>query len=166
LELYRSTVAAKAVLAACFTQASETYHHWKVFAARGACIEFDKKSLLMALKAIDGLKFGMVKYFEIKRLSKEPQHIEQLPFLKRYPYRDEQEFRVIYTTDRKDTSMAIPFPLVAVRRITLSPWFTEEEIQAGKRAVRQIDGCSKINVYRTTVLENENWKSALRACRS
>ena len=42
----RST--AKSVLALCFAETFETYHHWRVFASGrdGVCIEFDKQKLL------------------------------------------------------------------------------------------------------------------------
>jgi hypothetical protein len=40
----------KTVLALCFTQATEHYHHWHVFAggSSGVCIGFDRDALLKA----------------------------------------------------------------------------------------------------------------------
>jgi hypothetical protein len=44
---YKERKSAKSVLALCFAEASETYHHWRVFShgSDGTCIEFDKGHL-------------------------------------------------------------------------------------------------------------------------
>jgi hypothetical protein len=45
LDQYRLKKKLRTVLALCFTQAGETYHHWRVFAdgTGGACISFHKE---------------------------------------------------------------------------------------------------------------------------
>ena len=45
---YKRLKQAKTVLALCFAETTETYHHWRVFShgADGVCIEFDKDRLL------------------------------------------------------------------------------------------------------------------------
>jgi hypothetical protein len=49
---YKRLKHAVAVLALCFTESDETYHHWKVFShgKDGVCIEFDKPRLLRIWK--------------------------------------------------------------------------------------------------------------------
>jgi len=44
LTLYRDKKSLKSVLALCFTEVNETYHHWSVFAAgsSGICIRFKR----------------------------------------------------------------------------------------------------------------------------
>ena len=51
LTLYREKKSLETVLALCFTQTSETYHHWRVFAegSSGISITFDKDRLLSAM---------------------------------------------------------------------------------------------------------------------
>src|ERR1051325_5390939 len=50
LELYRRKKKLKGLVACCFTQAPETYHHWKVYAPCGACVEFGTEKLLAAFE--------------------------------------------------------------------------------------------------------------------
>ncbi|HEY1711006.1 MAG TPA: hypothetical protein VGG10_22265 [Rhizomicrobium sp.] len=166
LELYKKRTGAKSVAAVCFTQADETYHHWKVFAATGACVAFDRVRLVRALKGIEGLKTGSVRYREIRKLARTPPSVAQLPFLKRYPYRDENEFRLVFAADDADfPERAFPIPLASIRRITLSPWLSHEELADAKRTIKKIAGCGNLKVYRTTVLDNRDWKRALAAAR-
>ncbi len=110
LKRYKCVKEAESLLALCFSLASETYHHWKVFADKqdGVCIEFDKKLLEKDLG-----KFGktltqgqeifhqQVEYKNIKKIK--PQKIEQdkLPFLIRWPFQDENEYRIVYV-DKQD----------------------------------------------------------------
>jgi len=48
LAQYKERTNASSVLALCFAEASETYHHWRVFSSGGdgVCIEFDRPKLL------------------------------------------------------------------------------------------------------------------------
>ena len=52
LALYREKQRLASVLALCFTQVTETYHHWRVFAngASGIAISFHRKQLLDAIR--------------------------------------------------------------------------------------------------------------------
>jgi len=165
LELYARRIRAKSVLACCFTQASETYHHWKVFAKDGVCIEFSKERFLHAFDRIADVKLGTVQYREIRKLAKAPPRVEQLPFLKRYPYRDENEFRIVYSGREVLEERSFAFPLSSVRRITLSPWLPVEQVAREKVAIKRIAGCARLPVYRSTVLDNRDWKKALSASR-
>jgi len=161
IDLYRRRIGAKAIAAVCFTQASETYHHWKVFAPHGACIEFDKARLLAVFKGLPGVRQGAVRYREIARLKQQPPNEADLPFLKRHPYRDEREYRVLYVGGGEPS---FPVPLAAIRRITLSPWLTPEQVARERRAMKTIK--ASLKVYRTTVLENADWKAALGKSRA
>jgi hypothetical protein len=55
-------------------------------------------------------------------------------------------------------------PLAAIRRITLSPWLTPEQVARERRAMKTIK--ASLKVYRTTVLENADWKAALGKSRA
>jgi hypothetical protein len=52
LSQYKEKKKLKSVLALCFSQTAETYHHWRVFSSgpSGVCIVFDREQLLGALK--------------------------------------------------------------------------------------------------------------------
>src|SRR5579863_223188 len=103
LTLYRQKENFASVLALCFTQESETYHHWRVFAdgASGVCISFHRKELLEAAKKQPGLRARSVRYLKLKEIGAEPLETWELPFIKRYPFEPESEFRLLYATTPK-----------------------------------------------------------------
>jgi hypothetical protein len=153
----------KAVLAACFARAGETYHHWKVFShgLDGVCIEFDEDRLRATLKAHTNLSFGDVEYRKLDQIRKRPPTIDRLPFIKRHPFRDEKEFRIIYDSDDTIEFKSFAIELRCISRIILSPWSNKPLADAIKATIHDIDGCAKLRVYRTTLIDNEGWKNAI-----
>jgi hypothetical protein len=86
--------------------------------------------------------------------------MKALPFLKRDAFRDEVEFRIIFADDNE----AIEYKdylitLNCIRRITLSPWMTKTLSASGRDTLRSIRGCEKIQVSRSTLVDNERWRS-------
>lgn len=147
--------------ALCLTEAAETYHHWKVFSSgvSGVCLVFDKDKLLKAVQKEPGLRAEPVTYRLINELRKRPPEDEQLPFLKRYPFRDEMEFRLFIAPTRPPKGVyRIQVPLAAVDRVTLSPWLTPSVADHVKATLKRIPGCKRLRVYRSTLIENERWK--------
>ncbi len=147
LTLYREKKQLKSVLALCFSQANETYHHWRVFAggASGVCIRFKRSKLLRATRKQPGLRIGRV---------------ESLPFLKRYPFEHEDEFRMIYESKSEAMEkLDIPIPLSAIDRVTLSPWIHEDLSQHLKQILHSIEGCSGLKIVRSTLIGNAEWKN-------
>jgi hypothetical protein len=61
---YKTYVKARTVLAICFAEGDETYHHWKVFSsgADGICIVFDKEKLLSAFNGNEKITMGSIDY--------------------------------------------------------------------------------------------------------
>ena len=125
MQEYKSELNAKTVLALCFAEESERYHHWRVFAdgVDGVCIEFDKNRLLEALGEDDRFKHSHMNYMSINELNKYQPELEELPFLKRSPYQDEKEYRIIYVNKRRTLeTKPINMEISWINRITLSPW--------------------------------------------
>ncbi len=86
--------------------------------------------------------------------------MKALPFLKRDPFRDEAEFRIIFA----DENEAIEHKdylinLNCIRRITLSPWMTKTLSASVRTTLRSIEGCERIQVSRSTLVDNEKWQS-------
>jgi hypothetical protein len=162
LALYREKKDLQTVLAVCFTQSDETYHHWRVFApgASGACVRFKRARLLNALKGTHGLRTGPVRYLKLPEIRKTRLRTQQLPFLKRYAFEHEKEYRVVYEskTDRLDT-LDIDIPLSCIERVTLSPWLHPALSGHVKRTLHAIPGCSRLEVVRSTLIGNEEWKN-------
>jgi len=147
--------------ALCLAEAPETYHHWRVFShgSGGACITFDKSTLIRYATKIKGLRAESVQYKTIRELRAKRPETEELPFLKRYAYSDEQEFRLFYGQKRKGPpTFRIPIPLSAIERITLSPWLPQSVADKVRSTLKSIKGCGKLRIYRSTLVENDMWK--------
>ena len=161
MSLYKERKRLKSVLGLCFSQSPETYHHWHVFSngPAGVCIVFDREAILKALK-IPGITTNPVSYLTLKKAKEKPFRIEHLPFVKRYGFKPENEYRAVYTssTDEK-FAIDVPITLDCVRSISLSPWMHASLSKATVAAIRGIDGCERLKVSRSTLISNEQWKS-------
>lgn len=163
LAQYKQRTGAASVLALCFARAPETYHHWRVFSSGsdGVCLEFDEDKLLAAVGKDARVQARAVTYREIREVSPGPLADDDLPFLKRFPYRDEQEFRLLYVSPDKETEFhQVPIPIGAISRVTLSPWMAAPLADAVKQSLKEVKGCAAVKIYRSTLIENERWKSA------
>jgi hypothetical protein len=160
---YKRLMKAETALALCFTEQRETYHHWRVFShgSDGVRIEFDRKKLLSTFAGDQQIRTGQVSYKLIKELSKlKSVALEDLPFLKRDPYKDECEFRVVYVDKKKALQHQDYYIEIGwIKQITLSPWMSKGLAKSVKETLRSIDECSRLKVYRSTLIENEAWKA-------
>ncbi len=161
LKLYREKKGLRSVLALCFTQANETYHHWRIFAGgpSGVCISFRRRDLLDAVKGVPGLKARPVKYLKLDEIREKELAVRDLPFLKRYAFGNENEFRLIYESKSEEVpGLDVPVPLESIDRVTLSPWMPEALSSTVKDLLRSITGCCDIRFARSTLISNEEWK--------
>lgn len=161
LELYREKQHLQSALAVCFTQADETYHHWRVFApgAGAVCIKFVRSKLLKAIKGQPGFRTGAVKYLKLAQMRDQILKVRDLPFLKRYAFEHEYEFRLIYESKAKRVrKLDINIPLSSIDRVTLSPWIDRDLSDHVKTSIRSIHGCSGLTIVRSTLIGNEEWK--------
>jgi hypothetical protein len=163
LEVYRKRQSLKAVLALCFTETTESYHHWRVFAdgPSGVCIVFKGPELINAVKRQKGIRFGRVKYLTLEtlRAKSNPLATRHLPFRKRWAFAHEVEYRMIYDSPTKSISaLDIVIPLSCIERVTLSPWLAEPLKPTLRDIVHSIPGCSSVKVARSTLISNDEWK--------
>lgn len=88
LELYRKKRQLKSVLAVCFTQTGEAYHHWRVFAegSAGVCIRFKGADLIKATKSQSAMRRRAVTYLTLSQLRKQNLVTDDLPFVKRFAF--------------------------------------------------------------------------------
>jgi hypothetical protein len=123
LKIYQNAKRVK-LFVLCFLIGHETIHHWKAYAngISGCCIEFDRaklEKLFLAHKS-DGVRFEEVNYNTIEEVKVDC--VCRFPFLKRHPYKFENEFRVICIGKRRAKSFEISIDdLNVIKRITLSP---------------------------------------------
>lgn len=164
INIYKSKENLKSVLALCFTGNSETYHHWKIFSdgPSGVCILFNKERLLGYLQENgDIIEYNDVEYKRIKDLEKEKIHLHQMPYVKRLPYQDEKEFRIIYKNKNEEESLYFKhfnLKLDCIERIILSPWIPEPLFESLKKTIKKLNS-SPVKVYRTTLISNDQWKN-------
>ncbi|MGZ0080491.1 hypothetical protein [Methylomonas sp. YC3] len=161
IEEYARKSGAKSVYALCLANCAETYHHWCVFShgSGGACIQFKREKFLTAISKVEGLRGKEVIYRTIEELSQTKPVLKDLPFLKRSAFRNEEEFRLLYSSKTGGLPIhRIPVPLSCVDRIILSPWLPKSVADLVKKTLKSIPGCSKVKIYRSTLVENEDWK--------
>lgn len=160
LEIYKERRKLSTLLALCLTETGETFHHWRVFSngSSGVCIVFRKEELKQVFSGTPAIRMGRVKYKEIEQLRQDRPVTQQLPFIKRYPYRDEKEFRIIYGSEEPDLPVKhFPISLSCIRRIVLSSDLHPELTNTVKKTIRRFRGCGKLEVTRTTLLNNPQW---------
>lgn len=163
LAQYKQRKQVLSVLALCFTRAPETYHHWRVFSSGGdgLCVEFNEARLIEAVAKDKSIVGRNVIYKEIREVTANPVKTEDLPFLKRIPYRDEQEFRLLYSSQTEEKEFhPLTIPIAAISRITLSPWMAGPLAEAVKDTLKELPGCKATKVYQSTLVENGRWKRA------
>lgn len=160
LSQHRRRSGAGSVLALCFAEAQETYHHWRVFAhgPEGVCIQFKKDLLEEYLSDCAGLIFKKVRYEKLNTPKRKPFSVDELPFVKRWPYRDEKEYRIFYSCKEEVESFPVEIGLDAIERVTLSPWIPKPLSETIKASMKATRGCSRLNVYRSTLVDTEAWK--------
>ena len=161
IEEYARQSEAKSVYALCLADCAETYHHWRVFShgSGGACIQFKRKEFLAAISEVDGLRSEGVKYKTINALRRAKPISDELPFLKRFAFKNEGEFRLFYTSKAEGPPIhRISVPRACVDRIILSSWLPEVVADRVKTTLKSIPGCSEVKIYRSTLVENEDWK--------
>lgn len=159
---YKRIIGAKTVLALCFAEKAETYHHWRVFShgSDGVCIEFDKTQLLWAFEDEPNIKQGYMKYRQMLDLTDvREMNAHELPFLKRYPYSDEREYRIIYSSSTDIVNYKdFDFDKDSIKRITLSPWIPRSISSSIRDTLKSIDGCKDIPIATSTLIDNDSWK--------
>jgi len=165
LSIYKEKKHLESVLALCFTEVSETYHHWRVFAggSSGICIKFLRKQLLRELLKTNGIRYEKIKYPPLDEIRKNEPTCDELPFIKRYGFRDDSEYRIIYESKKLMKTKDINIPLSCIDRITLSPWIPKKLSTSLKEIIRSLTPDLEIKVFKSTLVSNEEWKTIGRA---
>lgn len=156
LDEYKAKVGIKSLFVLCLTDDSETIHHWGSFSEKlnACCIEFDVKKLLGSISRDKSLRYGKVKYIRIKDLKRELTNVKDIPFSKRFPYRNESEYRIIFESQKAKKEKATIVNHEMIKRITINQHIAKDVFNLIKR---EIEGKYKIKVNRSTVINNKTW---------
>jgi hypothetical protein len=160
LRRYREAKGLKSVLALCFVQSSERYHLWKVFGAgaSGVRIKFKREALLRAVGKVPEVIHDKVKYLTLKQIEGSFS-VDRLPFLKRYGFLEEKEYRLVYGSDRKLSKFDIDIPHGCIESVKLNPWLDADSFERVKDAIRNVDSCWKsLKVAHSSLIDNEKWR--------
>jgi hypothetical protein len=159
LDAYKARKPALSVLALCLTSAAETAHHWSAFAkgTDGVRIELDRVLLEQAADRV-GVFCKDVEYKEVQDVAAAAADVSRLPFLKRYPYRDEKEVRLLFTDQReaRDT-FEVPLPQGCIQRVVVGPELPAPLVESVRQTIKAIKGCELLRVHQTTLHANDHW---------
>lgn len=159
LNLYTKKRNLKRTLALCLSKKNETYHHWRVFTNKdnGVCIVFDRKELENHLKQNKNVMHGSVNYMPLSKMQEINFTTDDMPFLKRYAFADESEYRIIYPSSQDVTFKDINIPLTTIRKISINPWIPNAFFQVIKETIRNINGCENIKIGKSSLIDNKEW---------
>jgi len=164
LELYQNNLHYGFVGAMCLTQAAETFHHWQVFASgdAGVCVVFDRLTLERHFADRMHFKARPVQYMQMREIETiDAADLHDLPFLKRYGFRDEREFRILGYTVEQRPSLSFEIIPGLIRRIVFSPFTHPSLVDSARIALRAIPGWSGLTVHHSKLINNETWQAAL-----
>ena len=145
------------LLALCFTDESETIHHWKAFSSgeSGCCIEFDKTKLLDHLSKDKRIEHKKVNYPTIIGSSKVTQ--QDIPFTKRLPYKCENEYRVIMKHEENVMFHAVDIELDFITKITLSPNLPKPTFDTLQEVLKTLMDGHNTPINPSSLFQNSDW---------
>lgn len=158
-----------AVRVACLTERDETYHHWRVFAhgTGGICQVFKRDKLMEFVASRPDLRGDEVTYISNSRLARLTDLAdERVPFLKRLPYGDEGEYRIVYESflpagPVHNVPMGSETLNGVLDRIVVSPWTPEPLYLTLKRIIQSVEQCKDVQVTRSLCTNTPAFQRAL-----
>ncbi|HEX9897122.1 MAG TPA: DUF2971 domain-containing protein [Dehalococcoidales bacterium] len=153
----------KQVFVLCFCIGDETIHHWRTYADGewGCCIEFDEEKLLASFRNIKGIRYKDVIYKKVNEVEKGLVKLEDFPFVKRKPYRFENEFRIIWEGSTDQSNFKVKINLNSINKITFSQKMSPEMRNTVLDLLHnQVKHLPKINY--STLYENKRWIKAFK----
>ena len=154
LEAYRSDGGFHSIYACCLAECRETFHHWKIYSKglNGVCVEFDKDQLVSSLDS-EHCNHQSVEYVNWQLLDQNQFALEQRPFLKRDVFADEEEYRIVVTSQEEQKPVLYrSVPRTAVRRIILNPWLPESTAYSVFEILKLLPDCGDLSLWRSQLL--------------
>lgn len=161
MELYRTKKKLKALYALCFTKGSETIYHWGAFSSKSdaCCIEIAADNLLDKYSKKNGFAARVIEYVKLRDLKTKVIDSNQIPFIKRHPYRNEDEFRIIFQSRRSSKRPTLNIPRAAIKKITINQYLPKKVFDLIKN---NIESKWKIKVNRSSVIKNDQWVNHMK----
>ena len=159
MEAYRSRQGVEKLFALCCSYGDETIHHWKTFSdgISGCRVKFAPKKLFDLLDTVDGVNYGPVKYRKMRKLKAGMIAVQDIPFTKRWPYRCEAEFRIIWEGSTPNNCFEIDFDLSIIQRITVSQRMPEQIHTTIRELLRGAFKDPTKRISQSTLYRNDIW---------
>jgi hypothetical protein len=148
--------------------AYDTVWHWEGYAASGCLIDFNADSLLDVVSHVKGVQHKPVQYKSIEDVQKEIKSggikLDDIPFLKRIPYRFEKEYRIIWEgkiTKNSPDVKEIPISLDIIQNITISQNLAAPQYETIKDMIEKM-GIPHDRIHQTTLYRNPHWLGAFK----
>ena len=134
----------------------------------GVRIRFDRSELLEAISRYRGMvKGGDIDYLthaQLESLADKRRVIDpiaKLPFVKRYGFRDESEFRIIYESRTKSVrTIDIPIPMSCIKGIIFSYKLNRDDYRAIRKDLLSMKECQGMDIRRSNLTESRAWQGA------
>lgn len=160
MKTYADRFELKTLLALCLTSRGETYHHWRVFTdkSNGVCIHFRRNEFRQTMQAA-GVKVKKVKYLKLHELIAEDHPVEMLPFLKRFGFGDEGEYRAVYQSKAaEDRLKQVYIDLNIIERISLNPWMPAPVFKSVRTTIEAQRQGATFTVDQSSLIDNRRWR--------
>lgn len=160
MKTYADCFELKTLLALCLTSRGETYHHWKVFTDKcsGVCIHFRRDEFQQTMRAA-GVKVKKVKYLKLDELVAKDHPMETLPFLKRFGFGDEGEYRAVYQNKAaEDRLKQVQIDLNIIERISLNPWMPAPVFKSVRTTIEAQRQGATFTVDHSSLIDNRRWR--------
>ena len=83
--------------------------------------------------------------------------------LKDRPIKTSGNSEIVFTDlNPRDAYKAYDFDPSAIKRVTLSPWMPIAFAAPLKGIIKQIKDFDSVDVYRSTLIDNESWKNVVK----
>jgi hypothetical protein len=158
---YKKKKKIKSLFVVCFSYGDETIHHWKTYAngTSGCVIEFNAEKLFSIINEIPNVTHKKVEYRKLSDIENKNAviNVNKIPFTKRWPYRCEEEYRIIAETSTDEKYFEIDIPLDSINRITISQQMPEPIYATIKSYLKDLRGNPESRISRSTLYENKRW---------
>lgn len=159
---YKNKKKIKNLFAICLSHGDETIHHWKTFSngSSGCLIEFDAQKLFAIIDKIPNLKHKAITYRKLSDIESRTSilKVDDIPFTKRWPYRCEEEYRIIVESDNETEKVFdIEITLDIIKRITINQQMPETIYKTIKEYLKNLKGNPDSRINRSTLFENKRW---------
>ncbi|MER9585242.1 DUF2971 domain-containing protein [Mesorhizobium sp. M0276] len=169
MRVYKNHKNAGGLYGMCAALCGETYHHWKIFAggASGACLVLKRRPLEAYLDSHlpepgTKIRYEEVEYLKLDEVTQlSPSDIEDLPFVKRYGFKDEDEYRIVIETAAEQQQIIfIDCPHEWIDTVYINPWLYENQAQSLIETIREVPGCKKLKVKPSRLTDSTTWRKA------